>query len=267
MGWLPQEEFRGSPDRWVDAETYVRNAETQMPFMKGTLSTLERKVVDQDALLREQNKLITDMRTDFAEFVEFSRQSEARAYQQALKDIQDRQRKAVEDQDLEGFDKASHDLEEHIKSHPAVTGKAKREEPTGGPAPQVPPWMQPPPWYSREVEEQWKNDNPWYRENPKMAAYAKQMDVWDKVTELVRDEFPQYWSNPRRGAAQVVEGDTGRTSTGAKIGKTYSDLPPDAKAQCDKFCGRDGKGETGSVPGLKREDYVKDYFRGEEVVA
>jgi hypothetical protein len=46
-----------------------------------------------------------------------------------------------------------------------------------------------------------------------------------------------------------VEGGGSPPSPG---GKSYSDLPPDAKAMCDDFVKR--------VPGFTRDRYVKDYF-------
>jgi hypothetical protein len=272
MGWLPQEEFRGSADRWVDAETYVRNAETQLPLMKGTLSTMERKMAEQERLLREQSARIAAMQADFGEFVEFTRKSEERAYQRALKELQAKQRKAVEEQDLEAFDKASSELDEYIRQHPAITGKPREEKP---------PASREPEWFSKEVLENWKANNPWYLENPEMAIYARQIDEWlgntrpelaqrerlEEVTRKVKEKYPAYWANPKRGGPQPVEGaEHGGRPASSRAGKTYADLPPDAKAICDRFCGKDGKGKTGTIPGYTREDYVRDYFREEAAI-
>lgn len=271
MGWLPLEEFPGNPDRWVDAETYVRNAETQLPILKGTLGVMERKMAEQERLLKEQAERIARMQADFREFVEFTRKSEERAYKRALEELKDRQRKAVEEQDLETFDQVSKEIDELISSHPALTGKplpepAKQQEAASG-------------WFSQEVVDAWKAANPWYTDNPKMAVYARQVDMWladvkphlsqrerlEEITRYVKAEFPEYWSNPRRSAPPAVEGAEHSGRPTRKVGKTYEDLPPEAKAMCDRFCGKDGKGKTGTIPGYTREDYVRDFFSGEAV--
>jgi len=44
MGWSPKDEFRGDPDRWVDAETYVRRGEEFIPFLRANNKKLEEEL-------------------------------------------------------------------------------------------------------------------------------------------------------------------------------------------------------------------------------
>ena len=74
------------------------------------------------------------------------------------------------------------------------------------------------------------------------AALVKEVDA------RVRAKFPNLYKNPNRDLPGAVEGATQRQ---ARSGKTYSDLPADAKAICDDFV----KGKV-----LTREAYVKEFF-------
>jgi hypothetical protein len=43
MGWTAKEKFRGDPERWVDAATFVKNGEESLPILRERLRTLERR--------------------------------------------------------------------------------------------------------------------------------------------------------------------------------------------------------------------------------
>ena len=44
MGWSPQENFKGDPERWVDAETYVKRGEEFIPFLQADKRKLTQDV-------------------------------------------------------------------------------------------------------------------------------------------------------------------------------------------------------------------------------
>lgn len=270
MGWLPEEEFRGNPDNWVPPDKFVEMAETSMPHLKGTLSVMEKRMAEQEKTMQGQTAIIQAMKEDMAEFVEFSRGAEKRAYEQAIKDLQERQRDAVEAGDLPAFDKVTAELDQKIAEHPALTGKKKAIE-----ASKTQPMDEYKAWLEAEptVFDSWKDANPWFSENPDMFAYAMQMDAFlqqkdgftvsrskrlERITDLVKKKFPDHFGNTARRAGSPVEGDTGGVAS--KDGRrSYNDLPEEAKKQCDKWCGKDGKGESGSIPGLTREQYIQQY--------
>ena len=51
LGWVPQEEFRGDPGKWVDAETFVERGHTIMPILKSNNKKLEEQLRSQAAEL------------------------------------------------------------------------------------------------------------------------------------------------------------------------------------------------------------------------
>jgi hypothetical protein len=267
MGHVSQEDFKGDPDKWVPAEKWIERTEQLFPITKATVKKLTEDVAgfkgENSALIQE----IASLKTTLKEFAEFSKKAEERAFNKALKELEDRQRAAVAEGDVEAFDQVKSELDD-LKQHPALTGIAT------APAPIIPVVEKTWPEVSKpEVFHEWMGENEWYKKSPKMAAYAHQMDMYlkntevmptqraqlDKVTELVKEEFPQYWANDKKAAPQSVEGggDVGGNS-GGRGKKTYSDLPADAKRYCDEWSGKDGKG-TGTIPGFTRQQYLDQY--------
>jgi hypothetical protein len=78
----------------------------------------------------------------------------------------------------------------------------------------------------------------------------------ESIGTAVKRAFPHKFSNPNRKAAASVDAGANRGGGPGRLkGKTYNDLPADAKAHCDKL--------VTSVPKYTKEKYVKDYFEGE----
>jgi hypothetical protein len=105
------------------------------------------------------------------------------------------------------------------------------------------------------------NDNRWYIENPKLAAYADGLAdriraegydgqaYFSELTKRVKADFPNEFENPARHKANGVEAGGQKGSTDSKA-HTYENLPADAKAACNDFV---AQGFT------TKEDYLKNY--------
>ena len=108
----------------------------------------------------------------------------------------------------------------------------------------------------------WAEKNSWYNDDPSVGAeadyYAKmfvesgrfttQEEVFDAVTNKIKNLYPEKFTNPKKNEPSEVEG--GRPSPSKKSKKSYEDLPADAKKACDEFVA-DGI--------MKKEDYVAMY--------
>jgi hypothetical protein len=57
MGWTAKEKFRGDPERWVDAATFVKNGEESLPILRERLRTLEKTNVDLGKSVQEFKKM------------------------------------------------------------------------------------------------------------------------------------------------------------------------------------------------------------------
>jgi hypothetical protein len=284
MGWVPLDDFRGDPDRHLSPEEYIRRAEEQLPIAKGTLRQMEKKMAAQEALLREQSERMKHMQSSFEKFVTFSKASEERAYNKALEELKTKQLEAVESGDVDAFKEVSKELDEHIKTRGEAVGEAvgkERGDQAGG--------YKPPEWAEPGSFEAWLSENSWFNENPRMANFAHSMDALlhrtkpklrqserlAEITKLVREEFPGYFGSgseagdggvereKRRGSPVEGSGTGGYSSgaarSGSQKGRSYYDLPPEARRMCDEWTGNDGKGKTGTLPGFTREDYLKNY--------
>lgn len=229
MGWTPKAQFKGDPDKWVDAETFVKRGEEFLPFLKANNKRLEKE--------------LEKVQKTLAKFQDHHTKTEARAYERAMKDLKSELAAATAAGDADAVEKIADDIAD-LKAD--VTGK---------PADSVK--------HDNDVVETWVAQNEWYRTNDVMAAAAatiaaklESQGVTDtakqlaEVTRQIKAEFPHKFTNPRRAEPGAVEGGG---SPPRKAGKSYADLPPDAKKMCDDFV-RDIKGFT-------REQYVKDFFQ------
>ena len=235
MGWVPKEKFRGDPDRWVDAKTFVEKGENELPILRERL----RK---QDEALREVNELKRD-------FKQHITRVEQRAYDKARRELEAEREAAKDVGDFEKYDKATKQLTELDKEKP--------EDKPEDTAPVVDPLKDP-------VFSDWAARNSWFQTDPERATYANTYGEYlnrtkphlngraflDEITKAVSKEFPDRFENPRRTATPKVEGG-GVAPKGRSSGKTFDDLPAEAKAACVRY-------EKQGV--MKRDEYVKDYF-------
>ena len=102
--------------------------------------------------------------------------------------------------------------------------------------------------------QEWEAANRWAVTDPVARTYAESYaeylrktgsklvgaEFLDEVKKAVKKEFPDKFSNPRRNDPGAVEGSNPPAKKG---GKTFADLPADAKAACERMArnGFDGK--------------------------
>ena len=170
---------------------------------------------------------------------------EARALDRAVKELQARQRQAVASGDVESFEAVSKEIDD-------LRADAVAQQPK---APAQPP---------REFTEWVESGNDWYTKDRAMNAAADAIGedlksmipergyrAWlDAVGMRIRQEFPHKFSNPARTAPTPVASAAVSAPRVSK-GKTYHDLPADAKAACDRFI------KQGLIK--DRATYVKHY--------
>jgi len=233
LGWTPKERFKGDPERWVDAATFVKRGEELMPILQANNRRMEKA-------LETERKERARLEKTLKDFSDHHSKTAQREYERAQRDIQARLDAATSIGDIQGVRDATQEIVD-------LAAEART-------APQAPPAASP-------EFEAWQADNPWFgKDKPLTAAtveianevaaegYTGKAQI-KEVDRRVRETFPSKFTNPNRERAAAVEG---ATSAARKTGKSYSDLPADAKAACDEFVKR--------VPGFTRESYVKDYF-------
>lgn len=238
MGWTPKTQFKGDPEKWVDAETFVKRGEEFLPFLKANNRRLEQALEKANAKIASLDKAVRGS-------IEHISKAEQRAYTRARADLEAELEQAAAAGDAETVKAVTKDI---VALEKEVSAKPEKDEPD------TPPEMA-----------EWLEANPWFGKDRAMTAACQAIanDVFEEgytgkaqlreVDKRIRAEFPHKFEkpeNPNRKAPAAVEG---FGSTPRPRGKSYSDLPPEAKQMCDEFC-RDIKGMT-------REKYVREYFK------
>jgi len=201
LGWHPQEEFRGSPNDWVDAETFVRRGEQQLPIMRENnrkLATRARRAEDELADMRtkldEVNSSLTTLRT-------MAERSNEAGYQRALADLKAQQRQAVRDGDEATFDKIAGEIEKVEETRTEIAAAAKPPEPR----PDAPKGPRATPEFTAWFAE----NKDWILADPVLGNAATRFDIqlknadedyteaerWDKVKEMVQEKYPRRFAN------------------------------------------------------------------------
>jgi hypothetical protein len=239
MGWTPKDEFKGDPAKWRDAAEFVERGENLLPLVKAQNKRLEREVAELKQTTRELGDYLS--------------KTEQRAYDRAIADLKQQRKEAIAAGDGEAFDKA----EDQIKAveREAAEKAAKRaEKKDDGPDP---------------VYSEWESRNAWLKdaELSEYAEFAAQKlrasgekatgaEFLDMVAERVKKQFPAKFTNPRRESAQAVEGAAPAARRG---GKSYADMPAEARAACDRMA-KNGFGGDEKAMAKFKADYVKQYF-------
>jgi hypothetical protein len=161
MGWTPKGQFKGDPEKWVDAETFVKRGEEFLPFLKANNKRLEQAHDRANAKIAALEKTLTA-------FAEHNTKTEQRAYERASRDIQARLDAAATLGDVQGVRDATDELV-------SLTREAAAPKPAT-PTPQNGPDAEP------EALTDWKAENPWFGKDAAMRGAAIEI-----VNELIAD--------------------------------------------------------------------------------
>lgn len=262
MGWRPQEEFRGDPGKWVDAETYVERGETLAPLLKVKNEKLERDVERLSRELREAREAITGSQEAIKALEEFYSEETKRQVDKARKDLREQIKSARDSGDVDGELEAQEELTRlNAAERAAQETKPAEKKPADAPPPATPEYLA------------WQAENPWFLSDQKKArrSFLVATELKEEKPHLVGKAFydeldrllvQEGIKEGRASGPSKVEGggDLGG-ERGVKV-MGYEDLPADVKATCD----RQGKALIGKDPRFKtaadwRKYYVSVYSK------
>lgn len=268
MGWRPKEEFRGDPEKWVDASTWVSRGENFIPLLRADRDANKRRADELASKLEETTRLLTESQDAIKGLKEFQSEFTLQRVKDAKRDVLKRLREARESGDPE----VELQLEEELDELKAAEKDAKTPAPAPAPKPAAAP--APAPAVDPELTA-WESRNTWFKENPRkrglVMGIAEEIATDPATKSLKGKAF--FEELDRRIAGEPMLAQTqreskvdggrpsGGTNAGGGGGKSYSDLPPEAKAACDA----QGRGLIG--PGKAYKDakewqsfYAKVYF-------
>lgn len=266
LGWVPVEEFKGDPARWVDADTFVERGKTIMPILKKNNQHLESLVNSQKVELERMRSMVDASQESIAELKEVHAQAMKSAIEKTRKEVMTEIKNARDAGNVELELQLTEDLADLKIQQKDLEAKEKQrqEAPSQQPHQMDPEFMQ------------WMKDNPWFNTDMKKTMKAS------GIAQILRADMESGAIPSLQGRAffdKVVaemEGETapkadkvgggrptGAGGGGGGGGKSYSDLPSDAKEVCD----RQGKKLVGEGRAFKdnaawRKYYAELYFQG-----
>ena len=255
MGWTDREHWKGDPEKWVDADTYLEHGEKVMPILK---ANNQRLISDITGLRSENQTLKTqmaDMQENMKVLLEANKSIEKARAEETRADL----RRAIEDARKEN------DTDRVVELSRQLDGiKDPESTPTKKATPTPNPMDDPA--FQRFITKHadWLND-------PLKVSVATgigqtiRMDsnnahlLGDAFYDEVERRMNEFFREPTKPGK--VEGGSGNANRNFG-GKTYNDLPPDAKAACDRYAKRlkFGEGQAFKNEDEWRANYVKKFF-------
>jgi len=239
MGWVPQDEFRGDPEKWRSAEEFLDIGLNYMPVLKERLGKMEKDLADKTSRLERTTE-------NLVKFTEFHKGTYKRAYNKALEDIETKKRIAAQAGDVEAYDLLSREAE-------AVHTEAAQLE-TSPTQPADSP-----------VYQDWHEKNTWYTNDKDLTAYAdglaqmlrednfvgSEAAFYGEIEKRVRANFPHKFVNPAQAQPPAVEaaGGPGELKGPAKK-KKFEDIPAEDRAEYNKHFKEI----------INEKDYARDYW-------
>ena len=257
MGWIPATRYKGDPERFVDAEEYIKRGETVLPIVKEQNKRLKAEL---DAVKGQSAATATALREAQGAIQQMQEQhtiQTQRAVDEAKAQLKAQLRAASEAGDHEGVAALT---EQMIELNTAQAEVPKK------PAPPKEAEISP-------EQVAWQAENPWFGTDKKRTALAfgiaqelreagdKSVGrvFFDKIAAEVEKTLAPAKPpvNPDKTEGARASGSSGRSGGG----KSYADLPSEAKAACDADArDRVGEGKRYATKAAWQAQYAKIYF-------
>lgn len=228
-GWCPKEEWRGDPDKWVDAKTFNQRGE-----LFGTIKSLKQEL---EAVKKGNQTLL-----------QHHEQLRKAKHEELLADLREKRRQAVEEADTESFEQYDRKIKE-AETQP-VDDKPE-PEPEQNQAPELPQevldWHKENQWFKTEGEPDEKTEFMVFKQQQYVQRGLSPKEALEKATNDVKRTYAHEFENPNKDRPGTVE--SGVRESGSKKSITARDLPAEYQRAYQ---------EIKRVSGMSLEDYVKD---------
>jgi hypothetical protein len=247
FGWVPKEEFRGSEDDWVDADTFVKRGKEINPILRKNNEILMKK-------FEEKAKELDSIKADVEDFKKFQKEAfekKKAEYETEISDLKSQKKSAI----AEGNGDLVVELDDRIDELKEAQREAKEE--SKAPPPSTPVQTDP------ELSS-WLDRNSWFGQDPEMTNVSNGLGAsvrqqfphltgrafLDKLDEKIAEYFPEkiLGKKPRTSPVDSSGSVRGGGSSGKK---SYDNLPPEAKQACDRFI------KNGWIK--NKQEYVDNY--------
>ncbi len=230
LGWAPLEEFKGDPEKWVDAATFVERGKHIMPILRKNNERLRQDLLRRDSEIGTLRQSLAGMNETVARLEQ--------AYNEGLKRQLKAQRAELRKELVEARREDDVDREVEVQEQIDALAEEERRVSEQKPAPKTPvePEM---PGLSQEVVS-WKKDNPWFGvDKAKTKKFLRTVeDLRDEGETSVGEDFlnlayEKAFAEEKPNVSKV-EGGTPRGGTpgSSPRSKGFSSLPKEAQDAC-----------------------------------
>lgn len=267
LGWAPKDKWRGDPEKWVDADVFLERG-MGIHHVKGENQQLKSKV---DVLSGQLNEMTGALRAATAAIaaLEESRDEDVKEQVEAARK---RLKEELAAASREGDHDAVAELTVKLTDLAQADDDAKHREgkPKNQPtAPQVHPevktWFEQHPEFTRD-----KRRTALGRVAAEELRAEGETAVGAAFMDLVAARVDEVLGKPasERKPSKAESGNGGGTRSGGgggSSGKTYSDLPKEAKEACDRMAKRlVGPDRKHKDINSWRSSYAAQYFAQEQ---
>jgi DNA repair exonuclease SbcCD ATPase subunit len=212
-GWVPQDEYHGDPNKWVDADEFVRRG------------PLFEKINNTTRELKEVRKTLEQLKAHHAKVKEIS-------YKEALATLRKEKRDAFVEGDPDKIVEIDDRIEE-LKEEKRQFDQEQAREIQAAVQQEIHPEFK-----------AWTDRNTWYNQSRPMRAFADALgielratglapsEVLKRVEAQVKAEFPNKFRNANRDKAHAVEGVGGK---GGRQNSGESGMSAEDRRVMEKF--------------------------------
>jgi hypothetical protein len=234
FGWVPKEEFRGSDDDWVDADTFVKRGKEINPILRKNNELLMKK-------LDEKAREIDTIKKDVEQFKKFQRESFDKKKVELESEIV-----ALKSQKRTAIAEGNGDLVVDLDDRIDELKEAQREAKAESKAP--PPQAEPTPVAIDPDISAWLDRNKWFGQDTELTEMSNALganvrkqfphltgrEFLDKIDEKLAEHFPEKFMG-KKPKVNSVDSSGSVRSSGSSSKKSYDNLPQEAKTACDRF--------------------------------
>lgn len=142
QGWRPYEEYvdKGlDPEKWVDADEFMRRADASLPLLRAQNRSLASKVNRLESQTSQMADTIRKQERAVADAVALAQRANQQGYERALAELKAQKREAVANADPEAFDRLEEQEAAMVKARDeAVTAPPPAAATPAEPAPGAP---------------------------------------------------------------------------------------------------------------------------------
>lgn len=272
LGWAPKEDFKGDPEKWVDAHTYVERGEQVLPLVKATNRRLREDLSRQAEEQRQLKEALAQSQATIQALQEYHESEIKERVKRTREDLLANLGAAIKDEDIDRQVQVTDELT-RLNAAEGTAPPPKKKNGADTELPEQKDYTSHPDYIA------WREDNQWFGEDRARTLIAIDQArllrqggdktggraFLDKVHQATNKELARLGGRP--APSRVEGGSPGsgdRGGGGGSGGKSFADLPAEAKVACDKFAQDPrlvGPGKLHKDLASFRNHYVKQYFR------